>query len=457
MSPRQLRAPAIDGGLLVDPPPDRLGAVLAGNLARLAHWDHHFQGRTALRLREQVRREVLALSLSFHKQHGLEEPQVARDAAGEPIGPLVVTGHQPELFHPGVWIKNFAVAGIAQEHHGVALNLIVDNDLPKSASIRVPKVDDRLVRITAVDFDRWGGEIPYEDLRVQEEGTLATFADRVREVMGNSVAHQVLEDYWPRVLARRGHTDLLGERFSIARREIEASWGISNLEVPLSSVCQTDGFAWFVCHLLAHLPRYVQIHNQALAEYRVAHGIRSKNHPVAALATQGEWLETPFWVWRRGRPRRRGLLARLRGREIDLRIAGEDEILAELPLGPDREACCAVERLRDLPGQSVRLRTRALTTTLFSRFLLGDLFIHGIGGSKYDELGDEIARRFFGIEPPAFLTVSLTQRLGLPEDSTAREFADLDRRLRILHHNPDRIWMNRTLMSYVFSSGRSKS
>ncbi len=256
--------------------------------------------------------------------------------------------------------------------------------------------------------------------------------------MGDAVPEQVLDHFWPKVLARRGETASLGERFSLARREVEASWGLSNLEVPLSSVCQTDGFSWFVCHLLAHLPRYVQIHNQALQEYRLGHGIRSKNHPVAALATQGEWLEAPFWVWRRSRPRRRGLLARFRGREIDLRIAGENEVLLELPLGPDREACCAVERLRDLPGQSVRLRTRALTTTLFSRFLLGDLFIHGIGGSKYDELGDEIARRFLGIEPPTFLTVSLTQRLGLPEDSTATDPSELLRRIRSLHHNPDR-------------------
>ena len=32
--------------------------------------------------------------------------------------------------------------------------------------------------------------------------------------------------------------------------------------------------------------------------------------------------------------------------------------------------------------------------------VLSDLFIHGIGGAKYDELTDEIIRRFFGIEPP---------------------------------------------------------
>ena len=90
-------------------------------------------------------------------------------------GPLIVTGHQPELFHPGVWIKNFAAGGIAGEQKGLRLNLIVDNDLPKSASIRVPSVADGLVRTTAVDYDRWAGEIPYEDLRVQDEELFGAF------------------------------------------------------------------------------------------------------------------------------------------------------------------------------------------------------------------------------------------------------------------------------------------
>ena len=124
---------------------------------------------------------------------------------------------------------------------------------------------------------------------------------------------------------------------------------------------------------------------------------------------------------------------------MDLRIAGEDEVLLELPLAPDREACCAVERLRELADRTVRLRTRALTTTLFSRFLLGDLFIHGIGGAKYDELGDEIARRFLRIEPPAFLTVSMTLWLGLPSDPVnLGDLAGVERGLRDLRFNPDR-------------------
>ena len=227
-------------------------------------------------------------------------------------------------------------------------------------------------------------------------------------------ADPLIDDFWPRVLKRRGEAATHGMRFSLARREIEASWGVANLEVPLSEVCQTDGFFWFVSHLLAQLAQVPRGAQRALDEYRAAHGIRSKNHPVAALADQGEWLEAPFWVWRADQPRRRALLVRQRSREMDLRIAGEDEILLELPLAPDREACCAVERLRELADRGVRLRTRALTTTFFSRFCWAICSFTESAEQSTTSLGDEIARRFLGNRAPGFLTVSMTLWLGLP-------------------------------------------
>ena len=164
----------------MDPPPGSLPAILAGNRSFLETWNHDFQGRGSSQLRGQVRREVLDLAASFLKRHGLDVPPASHDAPNEPMRPLVVTGHQPELFHPGVWIKNFAAAGIAAAHRGTALNLIVDNDLPKSASIRVPRIEGGFLRASQVDFDRWGGDVPYEDLRVQDEALFASFADRAR-------------------------------------------------------------------------------------------------------------------------------------------------------------------------------------------------------------------------------------------------------------------------------------
>jgi hypothetical protein len=439
MTAHRLQAPSTDGGLLVEPPAAAVGAQLAANSAQLSKWDHDFQGRRADRLRIQVRREVLTRAVDFLGRHGLVGSPFDLDAVSSSARPLLVTGHQPELFHPGVWVKGFAAAGIAGAHRGVALNLIVDNDIPKSTSIHVPLIDKEGIRLTRVEFDRWENDTPYEDLAVLDESRFSTFTDRARRVLGDAVTDPLLDDFGPVVARRRPETALLGMRFSLARRELEAAWGISNLEVPLSEVCQTDGFLWFASHLLAQLPRYQQVYNDALREYRTAHGIRSKHHPVAALARQGDWLESPFWVWRAGRPRRRALLVRQRHRLMDLRIDGEDEVFLELPLSPDSEACCAVERLRDLPSRSIRLRTRALTTTMFSRYLLGDLFIHGIGGAKYDELGDEIARRYFGIASPGYLALSMTLWLGLPlVDATVEELSAVHRRLRDLQFNPDR-------------------
>ena len=51
--------------------------------------------------------------------------------------PLVVTGHQSELFHPGVWIKNFAAGAIAAESAGSAStssSITTSSSRPRSAS-----------------------------------------------------------------------------------------------------------------------------------------------------------------------------------------------------------------------------------------------------------------------------------------------------------------------------------
>ena len=439
MAAHRLRAPSASGTLLADPPLDMAAQTLASNVARLSRWEHDFQGRRADRLRALARGQVLERARALLSRYGCAVPGAP---PGQPVEHLVVTGHQPELFHPGVWVKNFATAAIARRPGAVGLNLIVDNDILKSPAIRVPRQSGRSYRVERVEFDEWRGEIPYEALAVADEAIFASFAERVRQRLPESIADPLIDDFWPRALQAREATDRLGYRFAMARHGIEASWGVCNLEVPVSVVCETEGFLWFVCHLIAHLPRFQAVHNEALQGYRTVYGIRSRHHPVPDLGRQGEWLEAPFWVWRDGQPRRRPLLARLLGKTIQLRIAGDDAPLLDLPLAPDRDACCAVEQLLTLPARGVRLRTRALTTTMFARILLGDLFLHGIGGAKYDELGDDIVRGFFGFEPPTYMTMSMTLWLGLGDDpGAASRLAAVDRSLRDLEWKPER-WLD---------------
>ena len=75
--------------------------------------------------------------------------------------------------------------------------------------------------------------------------------------------------------------------------------------------------------------------------------------------------------------------------------------------------------------------------TLFARLGLGDFFIHGIGGGKYDEVTDAIIRDYFGIEPPRYGVLSATLHLPVPTFAhTAADVRNLTDRDRDLTWNP---------------------
>jgi hypothetical protein len=232
-------------------------------------------------------------------------------------------------------------------------------------------------------------------------------------------------------------THNLGQAISRARHQIEGKWGLSTLEVPLSVVCRSRAFRWFAAHLLGQLPRFRAVYNECLAEYRLVHRIRSRTHPVPELKRQNDWLESPFWIWSQQMPRRRRLFARVRGRELELSDRQGTQTVVQL--SADGGARRAVEQLGDWDDRGVRLRPRALLTTMFARLLLSDLFVHGIGGAKYDQLTDAIVQRFFGFAAPAFLT--LTATIKLPLDRPRASPSDLRRvdwLLRELRYNPQR-------------------
>lgn len=418
------RAPRQDEAVLAEPSPQQLGTILSDNRRRLAETAVSLLGRPLAEVRRQGRREALTAATQYLTNAGEPLPPVVGDS-------LLLAGHQPELFHPGVWVKNFALNGLARQHGCTPLNLVVDNDTEKSSSIRVPTRNDH-VHQAAVAYDHWSREIPYEELPVREEGIFARFADQAGALLQGWGFTPLLPDLWAEVMRQAKRTPLLGERFVAARRTFERRWGCHNYEVPLSALCGTETFAVFACHILSDLPRFHATYNETVHEHRRQHGIRSRNHPVPDLARDGDWYEAPFWVWRTGQARRGRLF--VQPTSDGLRLRSGDEI------GPGvRRGSAGVKDWLALEGAGFKVRTRALTTTLFSRLLLADLFIHGIGGGKYDELTDELMTRFFGCQPPEFMVISATLLLPLPmAPARPDDRRRLSHQLRDLHYNPQR-------------------
>jgi hypothetical protein len=246
----------------------------------------------------------------------------------------------------------------------------------------------------------------------------------------------MIRELWPLTLERNARQTNLGLRLAQGRHAFEATWNNETLELPQSAVCQLPEFVWFVAHLLANLPRFRTAHNEALRLYRRAHHLRNRAQPVPDLAASGDWLEAPFWIWTAEDPERRPLFARRVGAEVEL--TDRRTHLIRIPLTEDGEATHAAEQLAALAARGIKLRTRALTTTLFARLVLSDLFLHGIGGAKYDQVTDQIVRLFFVIEPPTFATVSATLRLPIQHESHAAGAAgQWSQRLRELQYHPE--------------------
>src|SRR5260370_38348720 len=85
----------------------------------------------------------------------------------------------------------------------------------------------------------------------------------------------IFDSFWREAIRQGQRTELLGERLAAARRTFERRWNSHNLQIPLSRVCQTEGSAWFTCHLLAHLQRFHEVYNTSLRPYPNRYHLRS--------------------------------------------------------------------------------------------------------------------------------------------------------------------------------------
>ena len=404
----RLRAPTGDGDYLCLPPRDEATRLLIENRAQLASHEQ-LLGRSFAELCQTARTELLSAATDYTRSYTDVEPSFDSNQ------PFVLTGHQPGFVHPGVWLKNFAAAQLAQNNSGVAISLVIDSDLCRTASIRVPTGSVDQPWTEQVAYDQTTSQVPYEERRIVDFATWQTFAERTAKTIAPLVAEPHIREWWPRTVVGGQTLEMLAPALSQSRHVLELDWHPGSLEIPQSLVCQTSCFRWFAAALLGSADRFRKAYNEALADYRQSHRIGNHAQPVPDLSIDNGWIETPFWIWSNENPTRRGLFAKSAASHLQLTDrAGWN---GTLDWHRDSDSATAVEQLTEWEAHGVKFRTRALATTMFARLLLADVFIHGIGGAKYDQVTDSICERFIGFQPPPHLTLTGTLRLPITHKS----------------------------------------
>lgn len=421
MTDAALRVPDRCGALLALPPLTELDAMV--QLAHASLEQGPLAARRACAWEETVR---LATAQTEEMDDALPPPCC-------PQSPRLVTGHQPDLYHPGVWLKNFIVSS----HRGFCgLNLTVDSDLPSSRGVELPVETPRGWEKRAVVLPGIRLGLPWEAQAPLDARGWAAFAREIREVLPPPLLatfNQFMDTVngTPAVLRARTLADSLAR----ARRAWEATAQRPGyLELDVSTMCGTNAFYDFVARVLGRLEEFWAVHNDCLRDYRLRHRIRTAANPVPDLRRRDRLWETPFWCVHPGGERGglfverddKGWMVESRDRTFGtLRLGDEDGWPAKLK--------AMVEDAR------AGVRPRALTLTMFVRLYLADAFLHGVGGARYERVGDEMARRFFGVDaaPYAVASATLCPRgldVALPEDDPGR----LRQQLRDLVYNPQR-------------------
>ncbi len=367
----------------------------------------------------------------------LGRPADEWSAASSDVPLRFMFGHQPDFFHPGVWLKGVAAECLALAAGGTHSFLLVDSDVPGQIRLEWPEKDgDRLEKRSR---SVGSGEAPFEALSAGlTDGMIAMLVEIRSPAASDALIPRFRSGF--EALRSAPYVDRWIAGFSAGNDEL----GLALPEfVRVSRLFKIDGpehasAAAFVAHLLLHAEAFAAAYNRAIADYRHKRGIRGTRHPIPDLETGPDRIELPLWLLRPAQPRRR-LFVSPAGRDA-IRLSADETLVGVAdPTALRREPAKA---LAELCG-GWRIRPRALAQTMYARLCLCDLFIHGIGGAKYDQITDRVIRSFFEVEPPAFGCVSATLWLALNRfDAAEDELARLRRFHRDFRHNPQRYLAN---------------
>ena len=439
---RSHKAPAESGSHLIDPPVDAIEPLIDNNRLLRAAFDTRVGDLKLWELIAATRRELLVVSAEYTSSyHDVLRPADMADWIKRPI---VMGGHQPDLFHPGVWLKNFVLDAYAQAVGGTAINLVVDTDRCTRWSVGVPVGNAAEARLETVELDAPCGEMAWEERAILEPKRFEAFGNRVSEILAPIEPDPIIRSWWPRVVERAAASHRLGLAIAQARHGLEREWGLDTLELPVSELVRLPTVMVLCGWLLTQTRQLHEIYNDALTSFRREHHTRGRGRPMPDLATrpgregEGIWFEIPWWLWSKDDPRRRRVFAQTHT-SGNLLLSDMETLRVELPISADTSPAKWVDALSRLDEHDIRLRPRAILTTLIARLLVADVFVHGIGGAVYDEITDAVVVGLTGCEPPRHAVVSGTLRL--PTDLSGNpeaELASIHRQLRDLEFHPER-------------------
>lgn len=399
-------------------------ALLANNVARRSHLDAAVGSGMLWRVRADVRQAAQAYTTELTRAAaaaGLDSPHHAPPQHAPSDGdqtippdhqPVVATGHQPIVFHPGLMAKNRLLQQLLNQQPAASgLMVLIDTDEGHAGHIRYPQATPQL-QIATANIATSGPLYLSQTLLTEE---------RVADIGQHIVLR--LEEFGFADAAERTavvmdqYTRLAGTSAVAANSIVRRLWEgqTSYLELPLSRLCGVPSVRQFLHARVSEAGEAAALHetyNRTLDEYRARHGIVNPANPFPNLMSTGRQQELPFWI---------------------IRTDADGQQRRE-PLMVDRQSSARGFPPEAIHASDALLVPRGMMISAVLRLLVSDLFIHGTGGQRYDVCTNEFFRNWKQVTLPDFVTATATRHLFADEVRQLEHVQQLRRHLHNSRH-----------------------
>lgn len=379
--------------LFIHPPYDEWRTVLRSNREAFSTLRARLGEKRVFAIRDEVATLAGKYTESLQalaKSCGIELSPNHMVSELSPAQPIIMTGHQPIIYHPGLMRKEQMFAEIARDTGALGLHVVIDSDEGDGGALVWPRVLNgsiELKRVSLVESKALDSKLIFCEQRLRS-------AQEIGEVFNELVADLTQSGLHGSVGRVREvaalYQSLAGQPVSAAHSIVR--WFISGrswCEAPLTDLVSSEGLREVVRELVNDGERVGACYNETLDSYRREHKIDNLANPFPNLKVGADGIELPLWrvahgmrmpvMWNRGAP----------------------------------------------PLAAGLVCPRGAITTMLLRGYCSDLFIHGLGGARYDRFVDEFAQRYLGVVLPAFVVASETRHLFPKEVQAISEQLEL--------------------------------
>lgn len=286
----------------------------------------------------------------------------------DPDRPVVVVGHQPVAWHPGILAKFLAADHVARSSGATLVHLVVDGHRGNFGDLAWPAGNEpsalEELHWQVVDADE---SIPMGWQPAMQPAAAPTSPPAALSSVSRGMS--AIED------ALRGAADLpsSADQFAAALDRLMDPWVGPRRTIMVSRLLETRFGRSFLGQMQADAQACRAAYDASLPQV--------EGLGISALAGSGDDLELPLWI------------------ETDTRQV-------------------RTARLGDLPVcEGKRLLPKALCLTAIARLGLADLFVHGLGGWQYDVAMESWISSWLGLQPSPRVMCTANLRLPLFPDN----------------------------------------